>query len=383
MNARMFIALLSASLLFFPPMSAFGQLSVPVDVNIDATIGLDEPTRALIGNLPKAMHDQLIASLQDALPILQKNVDEYLAKVNDILDHQINHMQCAITGIAAEADRRWKLPLTRRKGPLELFDAYEKDELGRLRESSTADFYVKVYGDTFYEASVTYCEMEFSGSAIDAQPAENRNRELNRLWLRVSATCSTASDCVKKQREVTQNLIDSSDKRDVQSFHASERLATVPQPVDPGFFTSFDSKPYEKSINQLLSIQDEIRLARIRRAAELISSLPAKLSIVDSEIARANTALQPTSSFGCLHTISAGQVQSAKPHGDTAENLWQESDKAISEAQMADQKNLEVAIKNIRTQLDSERNQIDAINNAKPRTWTEPDPCKLTVSHGQ
>jgi hypothetical protein len=214
--------------LFFPSMPAAGQ---GIPVHVDATVGLDEPTRELISKLPQNIHDQLIASLNDALPILQKSVDGYLAKVNDILDHQINHAQCSVTGVMAEANRRLKnLPAIRDKGPLELLDVYENSELGRIRQSSAAAFYARVYGDVFYEASVTYCEMEFSGAAVNTRQDENKYRQLNYMWLRLSGSCNNAGDCVKKQREVTQHLIDISDKRDVQFTGATQKLAMVPKP---------------------------------------------------------------------------------------------------------------------------------------------------------
>jgi hypothetical protein len=220
--------------------------SAPVvgQFTVDATVGLDEQTRELINRLPANVREQVLATLKDALPLLDKSVDGYLAKVNDILDHQIDHAQCAATGVIAEVDRRVKLPLTREKGPLEIFDDFEKSELGRIRQSSSAAFYARVYGDLFNEATVTYCEMEISGAAENARDDENRYRLLSSTWFRLRNTCSDVSDCVTNERSAVQNTIKGSDIRDVQLVRASERLAKVAEPKAPGFFQSFDVKPY-------------------------------------------------------------------------------------------------------------------------------------------
>jgi len=384
MTFQRFVALLTVFTFLAPAMPAVGQA---IPVHVDATVGLDEPTRELIDRLPKDIHVELIAALKEALPILQKSVDEYLAKVNDTLDHQINHAQCALTGVIAEANRRIKnLPKTRDKGHLELFDDFEKSELGRIKQSSDAAFYARVYGDTFNEATVTYCAMEFSGAAINIRPDENKYRSLNYMWLRLKGTCDNASDCVKKQIEVTKHLIETSDTRDVQFVRASQKLETVPKPADPSYLTSllisfdltsFDHKPYENTLFQLVGIQDQVLLARVRRSAQLVGAVPGKLSAIDEEIAKANVALLPIQEFGCGHFISPVQVSNAQAHADLTEAPRKEIEAALAEALTADEKNQGEAIKSIRADLALRRAAIETIRNATSKRWTYPNPCAM------
>src|SRR5215469_15625259 len=120
MKLRRFSSLILLLTLIFPDFFA-GQ-GIPVGVN--ATVGLDDRTLDLLNRLPKEVREQIVNAVRDALPILDKSVNAYLAKVDEILDHQINHAQCSVTGVIAEVARRAKLG--REKGPLELFDEYEK-----------------------------------------------------------------------------------------------------------------------------------------------------------------------------------------------------------------------------------------------------------------
>jgi hypothetical protein len=366
MNERWLISLIFLLALIFPrTLTAQG---IPV------TVGLDGPTRDLLDRLPKEMRAQLVGALQDAMPIIDKSVVTYLAKVNEILDRQINHAQCSLTGVVAEVDRRIKLPLTRRKGPLELFDEFEKSELGRVKQSTTANIYAKIYGDTFYEATVTYCEMEISGSVIDIIEPENKYRKLNFMWFRLKDSCADATDCLDKQRTLTKKSLETNDKRDVQSVDAANELSSVPQLVAPGFFSSFDPAPYESAIGQLLAIQDQVSLAKLKR---VLSEAQARLPDADAEIASAKVALQPTSEFGCWHNITQQQVNVAKSHADSAGSILNEIDKSLSDHLTVAETRQGELTQSIKSQLDSRRSQVDDIANTQPKRWQYPNPCQL------
>jgi hypothetical protein len=154
-------------------------------------------------------------------------------------------------------------------------------------------------------------------------------------------------------------------------------LRWFPSLNDPGFFTSFDPKPYEHALFQLVDVQDEISLARTRRAAQLVAGVPDKMAIIDAEIAKGNAVLQPTSQFGCGHVISAAQVQEAQAHADLTQAPKKEIEAELAEALTADEKNQGEAIKSIRADLDARRTEVDTIRSAAPKTWIDPPDCKL------
>jgi hypothetical protein len=368
MNKSRLTSLVLILALIFPGSAA--AQGIPVSV----TVGLDGSTRDLLDRLPKEIHDQIIASLQDAMPIIDKSVVSYLAKINEILDHQINHAQCSLTGVVAEVDRRIKLPLTRQKGPLELFDEFEKSELGRVKQSTTAASYAKIYGDIFYDATVTYCEMQISGSVISVIEPENKYRKLTFMWFRLKDSCGTAIDCLQKQRAITKTFLENNDKRDVQSVDATNRLSAVPQPAAPGFFSSFDPAPFESALSQLLAIQDQVSLAKLMR---VLSEAQARLPEADAEIASAKVALQPIPEFGCWHNITQQQVDTAKSHANGAGRVLNEIDKSLSDHLTAAETHQGEETQSIRSALDSRRSQVDDINKAQPKRWQAPSPCQL------
>jgi hypothetical protein len=378
--------LLFTLMLLTPSRLSFGQIAIPV--KIDATVGLDEPTRELISRLPREVHDQLIAALQEALPLLDKSVDKYLAQVNGILDHQINHAQCSLTGVIAEADRRLKLPLTREKGPLELFDDFEKSELGRLRESSNAAFHARVYGDVFYEATVTYCEMEFSGSAVNTRDNENKYRQLDYMWLRLRDVCgdSDAQDCLKKTRKHTQTLIDISDARDVSFAMGTEKMKEVPTPPNRGLtdsiFTPFNRGLYETSLAQLLAIADGIALAKVNRehsAAEWAFRARNTLQEVGAEISSARKALEPKLVL-CSYWVSPVQVQEAVKDADFADSHLNEIGVMLQMAAKLDRANQIASFLELNVALKRVRNDIDLIKSAKAGgPYPGPSGCTVNI----
>ena len=93
------VCIISAGLLPFPTAQSL-DLNLRASAGLDATVGLDDKTRAVIEGLPKEVRDQIIGLLRDALPLIDTSVLTYMNRVNEIVDSQINHVQCAAEGIA-------------------------------------------------------------------------------------------------------------------------------------------------------------------------------------------------------------------------------------------------------------------------------------------
>jgi hypothetical protein len=89
-------------------------LGFKASANVSAVAGLDEPTRTFISGLAPQVRTQVLQLLQDALPLLDTSVLKYIAAVNNIVDKQINHLECAIvcTGKIVGADLRAAITFT-------------------------------------------------------------------------------------------------------------------------------------------------------------------------------------------------------------------------------------------------------------------------------
>src|SRR5271170_5101130 len=67
-------------------------------LGLSVTAGLDDRTYDLLKNYPSDLREQMFQLLKQSLPLVDKSVSLYLEKVNEILDVQINHLQCSVTG---------------------------------------------------------------------------------------------------------------------------------------------------------------------------------------------------------------------------------------------------------------------------------------------
>jgi len=377
MTVRRCIALLLAFTILFSVSPAPCQFSV----GINATVGLDGPTQALIAGLPQNVREQIIKTLQEALPLLDQSIQKYLAQVNQILDSQINNAQCSMDGIVAEVDRRLHLPGARTKGPLEIFDKDTKGELDRLGRYDDATFYGKVYGDIFYDASVTLCEMKIANGNGNFLPEANRYRKLNNLWLRLSGTCSSPRNCIAKEVQVTHDFITSSDPRDVAAADALTRFTAVASslPENPWPWQTFNPQPYEDTLAKLLDIQDETNLAKVvRTAREAASIADARqiLDALDAKSAAAQTILTPKPTFPCSHYVDDGMVSAAQAQADAMSILFEKFKADLKEAVELDATQ-KAAADQIQQQLRPRVDSYSSIRNAH-KSLTGPDPgCKI------
>jgi hypothetical protein len=167
-------------------------------------------------------------------------------------------------------------------------------------------------------------------------------------------------------------MVDTSDKRDVQFVDAAKQLSAVPQVTAPGMFASFDPKPYESALAQLLTIQDELSLAKVRR---VMGEAQGRLPDIDAEIAKAKVSTNARVWLFPQH--HAGQVNDAKSHADAAGAVVKEIDKSLSQNLTDSETHKGEVTQGMKAELDSRRAQIDDINKSQPKRWQYPSPCAL------
>lgn len=93
------------------PTSSYGtslDLGIKASAGLEVTAGLDKPTRELIARMPAEIRKQTVKLLKDALPLVDSSVLKYLDRVNEIVDTQIDHAACTVTGAAANIGTMFK-----------------------------------------------------------------------------------------------------------------------------------------------------------------------------------------------------------------------------------------------------------------------------------
>jgi hypothetical protein len=362
--------------LFIVPILAVGQVSV----DVHATAGLDEATRRLLERYPKEVHDQVLAIIQDAMPVLQENVDKFLDKVNVKAERLIVDIKCASIGVLSASARANPLdiPFSTPPSAIKELRQIAAREIGHLSRYSGPHDYYDTYSDLSNKAGTIYCEELNISDPSDAAESRVQYEQLGIMWRRLVPYCKNARNCVKMQHESAQKLVKHSDERDLQSSQARETLAKVSYPTDPSIFESFNPAPYENTLGQLLNIQDGLVWYQARReymAAKLVGDAKKQLSSIDDEIRTGLALIQPIQWFACTHIVDWLGAQKAVQGGNRAEATSVEIDKMLSQAVALDAVNQTKNADNLRAELSQKHTDIETLKSAKAIQTVDPGEC--------
>jgi hypothetical protein len=154
----------------------------------------------------------------------------------------------------------------------------------------------------------------------------------------------------------------------VQQVHAKENFTSVHPPAAPssGFLSyfgpAFDRGPYEKDIDQFITIQDSVSLARAIReasAAQLIEDATTSLNNGDAQVGAANAALVPTKVptifLPCYVWVTAQSAQNAIGAINSAEAYRGGAERDIAEAIELDASHQSSAAANLSARVEGMR----------------------------
>ena len=289
-----------------PPNSAIAlDLGFHASASFEATFGLDQRTRDFIDSLPAKVREQVLGLLKDALPLIDKSILSYMEKVNDILDVQINHIECAAvgTGEVLGADLKSVLPFTNVPAPIAKLEGDAKSVvLGFSFKDSPHDIQTK-YADLLYRAAVTACQVQLSPApAKDVAAIQSNIHTRWSVWYHLDEECLDASSCYEKLNTQVEDDIKNSDPKDVAAINGVNRFLLISKPEDPSFFAwQYDPTEYEKTLGELISIHDGISVAKLTRQAiakKALADATALLDIAQHTIDSAPTGYQ-NEQFNC------------------------------------------------------------------------------------
>jgi len=290
------VCIISAGLLPFPTAQSL-DLNLRASAGLDATVGLDDKTRAVIEGLPKEVRDQIIGLLRDALPLIDTSVLTYMNRVNEIVDSQINHVQCAAEGIAKSVAGTAKEIFGIKPAPIA---ALKADEVATISSSFSAndnpEKYTITYADFLYRAAVTWCSTEISlEDTATVTTLESQIRPRWFIWYRLYGICSDASNCYDILYAQVSTKKASSDPLDVHAVNATQRLTEVVKPMIPTGSSKYDPTQYEAALGALFSINDSLEVARLARKAlaieawgKAMSAQPHMISLFNTEVTELN-----------------------------------------------------------------------------------------------
>jgi hypothetical protein len=310
----------------------------------------------------------LLDTVQKLHPILLKSVHEYLAAVQSALDEEMDKLQCTIAGGSAQLGAEFPRRTGGSPAPIEEFHIEEKRLLAQLGSHSPPQVFIDTYSDLHHQASVKVRQMNISNQEA-ARHYQAAYRRLASVWLTVpSGFCKNADECFAKERTITQQIIGSSDPRDVAAAGALESLKTI-KPPDEVWYRAFDPNPYNQSIGGLIDIQQYIFLEKQRRednAAALVERANAELDDMTRSVNVAMPLASKQYEFPCHYIIYWESLAKAAPYANAAENAGNELEKMLNDAVRMDGKNQAGPASAVRTGLSAQRMRIEDIRRAKP-----------------
>jgi hypothetical protein len=272
-----------------------------VDVDVDATFGLDQKTMDFINGLAPQVRVEVLRLLKEALPLIDTSVISYLNKVDTILDKQISHIQCAAIGAGAALsdDLKSKLPFGGQAQPVSKLETDLNTTITTFKPDVRPHDMRLAYSDLIYRATVTNCQVSLAPeTAKDVAAILENARPRWMVWYRLDGSCSGITQCYSLQEKNTRKTISKADKRDVAAADAEKRMAHVQQPTTKAtwFWTkTFDPTEYEKVLGELISVEDGVHLAEAKRRGEAKKSIDAAISTLAT--ARQNINSSPKGPF--------------------------------------------------------------------------------------
>jgi hypothetical protein len=311
--------------------SVGGQIDLNVGVrasaSLDATVGLDGPTRDLIARMPNEIREQTLKLLREALPLIDQSVQGYLERANKIVDQQIDHFACAVTGAVAAAGSTIKQQvLGTRATPVQDLEADWRSLETQFGSTVDPHDLMTSYADFLYRATVTSCQVAAVPQASkQVATVQSDMRRRWAMWSRVDGRCKTPAECLRLIHGEVGQLVTKSDGRDVAAVNGKQRYSKVSLPPTPGViaraFGTFSLKPLEDPLWELISIVDQVAVARQFRESvgrQLLTSAKAQIDQITKTLDQA----RPMLGGNCDSLASGRQLaeQAAATGRDTIQN---------------------------------------------------------------
>jgi hypothetical protein len=175
-------------------------LGLKATASLQATVGLDDQTKAFIASLPVEIREQTYQLLQQALPLLNQSVDSYLDKVNTILSQQIDHLECDAVGAGRTLGDDFKSAITHgalKTQPVEDILKDAQSTQSGFRSSDSPERYAHSYEDLSFRIATTACQVAIDPiAAVPVAKLQATTRTNWRIWYRLEGKCRSASDCM-------------------------------------------------------------------------------------------------------------------------------------------------------------------------------------------
>ncbi|UIJ82425.1 hypothetical protein [Rhizobium leguminosarum] len=279
------------------PADAF-EINAKATARLEAEVGLDAKTIAFLNRFPSEVRVQIVQTLKESLPLIDKSVEGYITQVNGVISSSIDQAACRSTvpiGVLFDEVKDLVLPGEYKSKPVETLTNDFAEIASDFSAKSTPHDYRMVYSDFLHRAAITGCQAGLSPETVaEISVLQQMARPKWNLWLRLDGVCTNADACLTWLRKDLDETIAKADPRDVAVVNGSSRLTALKSPTQPGFFDRlrgvFYPGPYEDVLLELYSIGDGTRVAEKVRHASAEADLADGIALIDEAEKTAATA---------------------------------------------------------------------------------------------
>lgn len=279
------------------PAGAF-EINTKATARLEAEVGLDAKTIAFLNRLPSEVRAQIVQTLRESLPLIDKSVEAYITQVRGVISSSIDQAACKSTAVLSGIIDQVKdsvLPSGYKSKPVETLTNDFADVVTDFSANSTPHDFRMAYSDFLHRAAITACQAGLSPETVaEISILQQTARPKWNLWVRLDGECEAANACLSWLRKNIDDTVAKADQRDVMAINGLTRLTTLKLPMNPGLYDKVRRiiypGPYEDAFAELYSIRDGILVAEKVRHASAEADLQDAIVLIDEAERTARTA---------------------------------------------------------------------------------------------
>lgn len=205
--------LLGATLVLSAPQSADSfELNPKAVLGIDAEVGLDPETRALLGRLPEELRAEIVKAVNESFDRADKSVVLFMSELNKTVGVAIDDAACKAAAAANNVAQAFagKIPLLGGKQTIvkDAFADFEATQEAASAGDKPTDYSI-AYADLLARTVVSRCIVSQSAEAVaELDKLQAAVRPKWSVWTRLGkAECEDAQSCFAMLENKTREVV--------------------------------------------------------------------------------------------------------------------------------------------------------------------------------
>ena len=262
--------------------NSFNILDIGFDIGLDfearLIAGLDPATRRLIEEMPEKIREEVIQTLIDGLPLVDKSIHSYIDKIDHVTFNRIEQTRCSASGLIQQVpDDLKEVILGIEATPIMNIVKKYNNLDQKFTQKSPPTFYKIQYLEYTASADKTACQFRPQSQQWNfVQEYADKSLDRFNIWNRLHQKCNNLYDCYAKLHQDINSFLKQSNPQDLKTgqVQAKERFTKLPTPSrfnsqyapQGGIFVKkIAITEAETHLVELFSIYDQVNIIRTER----------------------------------------------------------------------------------------------------------------------